>query len=358
MAASVPIRAKLGKPLGGQASFGYQWKHRKLVPNPNEVPVRKLIYELFLEHKRKKTVARLLNEGGHRTRKGSKFSDTTIDRLLRDATAKGLHRANYTRSLGRNEKWTEKPRTEWIFTKVEAIVSEEIWDQCSHILEEQDKKNKRPTRKAVHLFTGFAFCTCGHKMYVPSNSPKYICYKCRNKIGVNDLEEILHEQLKTFLFSPSEIAGYLDKADKAIKEKEELLKSIIQERKRVEQDMNRIMKLYLDDKITPDGFGKEYKPLEKRLKQIEDQIPELQAEIDFLKIQYLSSDEILSEAKDLYTRWPQLGEEEKRKIVENITEQLVIGKEDITINLTYLPPSSKIMTDGQRNRRGSWPLQA
>lgn len=351
--ASVAIRAKLGKPTGGQASFGYQWKDKKLVPDPKEAPVRKLVYELFMEHRRKRTVARLLNEAGFRTRKGSKFSDTTVKRLLKDPTAKGIHRANYVKRLS-EKKRALKPKEEWVYTKIEPIVSEELWDKCNAILNEQEKKNRRPARKTVHLFSGYVFCHCDYKMYVPSNSPKYTCYKCRNKIGTDDLEDIFHEQLKTFFFSPKEITEYLNKADKVIKEKEDLLRSLNEEKRNTEIEMDKIYRAYINEEITMDSFGRHYRPLEKRIKQIDNKIPELQGEIDFLKIQYLSSDQIVNEAKNLYSRWPELTSEEKRKIVENITEKIIIGENDITINLCYLPPSSKLMASGQHNHKDSW----
>lgn len=355
VAASVPIRAKLGKPLGGQAPFGYQWKDKHLIPDPTEAPVRKLMYELFLEHRRKRTVANMLNQAGYRTRKGAKFTYTTVVRLLRDPSAKGLQRANYTKSLGDKKRWVHKPEDDWVFTQIEPIVSEDLWEQCNSILLEQKKNRQPPARRAVHLFTGFAFCHCGGKMTVPSNSPKYICHKCRNKIGVADLEEIFHHQLKTFFFSSSEIARYLGKADSVIQEKEALLKTLSEEGKKVTQEMDKMMRLYLDDEIPKEGFGKRYRPLEERLQQIEDQIPELQAELDFLKIQFLSSDQILHDAKDLHSRWPSLTEPEKRRVIESITDRIVIDKDEIAINLCYLPSSSEMMTDSHRNLTDAGP---
>lgn len=355
VAASVPIRAKLGKPLGGAAPFGYQWKDKQLIPDLKESPIRKLIYELFLEHKRKKTVARLLNEKGYRTRNGSKFSDTTVQRLLSDPSAKGLRRANYTESKGNGKSWQLKSKEDWVFIQIEPIVTEDLWNQCQNLIEDQQKRHKSPSKQVSQLFAGFALCQCGNKMYVPSNTPKYVCYKCRNKISVQDLEGVFHEQLKNFFFSPEEIHKYLEGADKTIKDKQELIASLEKEHEKVKAQMDRIMQLYLSNQISGDGFKKEYGPLETHLKQIGDQLPELQGEIDFLKIKLQSSDQILSEAKDLYGRWNELTREEKRNIIEQITEKIVIGKGEITIDLCYLPASSEIMAEGQQNLRGSSP---
>jgi site-specific DNA recombinase len=109
-------------------------------------------------------------------------------------------------------------------------------------------------------------------------------------------------------------------------------------------------KLYLDDQISKAGFGKRYKPMEERLSQIDEQIPALEGQIDYLKSQYLSEDEVLHEARYLYSRWTKLKREEKRQIIETITEKNIIGQKDITINLCYLPSPSKSMAERGQSR--------
>jgi len=59
----------MGKPISGVAPCGYEWKDRKLVMHPEQGPIRKLAFELFLQYRRKTAVARILNERGYRTLK-------------------------------------------------------------------------------------------------------------------------------------------------------------------------------------------------------------------------------------------------------------------------------------------------
>jgi site-specific DNA recombinase len=352
VAVSVGVRAKLGKPLGGAAPFGYRWVDRKLVPDPKEAPVLRLLFDLFAEHGRKKTVARLLNEAGHRTRGGAKFGDTTVHRLLTDPTSKGQHRLNHTQSLGDGRRWVRKPETEWSFLTVEPVVPPELWERCNAMIEE--RKRRPPTKRTTTLFAGVVFCGCGYKMYVPSNSPKYICYRCRNKIPVTDLENVFHAQLKDFFFSPADIARHLETADITIKEKTQLLAAIESEEKRLTAESEKLYRLYLDGNLSSAGFGEKNRPIEERLTQLREELPRLQGEIDFLKIRYLSASDIVSEAQTLWNRWPNLEFEEKRRIVETITEKITIGKgDDISLDLCYLPPPSEIMAEGHRNLRGS-----
>jgi site-specific DNA recombinase len=353
VAASVPIRAKLGKPLGGAAPFGYRWESRELVPDATEAPVRKRLYELFLEHRRKKVVARLMNEAGYRTRNGSRFTDTTVHRLLRDPSAKGVRRANYTKSTGDKKHWVMKPENEWVLTKVDAVVSEDLWEQCNALLDDMHRGHKRPGKPPVHLFAGVTFCQCGEKMYPPSNSPKYVCRKCKNKIPMTDLEGVFQEQLREFFLSPTDIADYLVQADETFKTKVELLGTLDAGRTRVGQEMDKTYRLYMADGISVDGFRQVYGPLEQRAKQLDDEIPRVQAEVDYLKIQQLSRDEVISEARDLYSRWPQLQPEEKHRIVGAVVDRIVIGKEDVAIDLCYVPSFSEIVAKEQRDLTGS-----
>lgn len=127
------------------------------------------------------------------------FTDTTIDRLLRDPIAKGVRRANYTKTSDRGKAWELKPESEWVLNEVEPIVSEDLWIECNHFLDGQRGRLKR-TKPAVYLFSGLTYCACGAKMYVPSNSPKYTCGKCRRKMPQDDLEAVFHEQIKNSLF--------------------------------------------------------------------------------------------------------------------------------------------------------------
>lgn len=189
------------KALGGIAPFGYQWQNGQLVIDESEAPVRKLIFELFLKHRRKKTVAKLLNDLGYRTRNGSLFSDTTIDRLLRDTTANGIRFVD-----GRT-------------VEVERIVASEIWERVNNIL------GSKSAKQAAALFTGIAYCGCGGKMHVPSNTPKYVCPDCRHKILTVDLEAIFHSQLEKFHESENE-GVYQHWYDLTRREKRTLIENI------------------------------------------------------------------------------------------------------------------------------------
>lgn len=335
VAASVAVRAKLGKPLGGKAPYGYQWVDKKLIPNADEAPIRKLVYELYREHRRKKTVVQILNDRGFRTCAGLPFHAKGIEDLIRDPTPKGQHRANY--STRRNGGTYEiKPESEWLFRSVEPIISEELWEACNQTIMSRKTGAPFPGPRPEHLFGGKVRCECGTKMYARKQTGKYNCESCATKIPATDLEAIYHSQLTGFLFSDAEIAAYLDRSDGEIADNEAELKRRTNERDGVQREIDRLFELHLKDQIPTEGFGLKFQPLDNRLKQINADLIALQVKIDIAKINAVNRDHTLSEARGLHSRWPTLSLETKRDIVQAITDEIVVGREDIDIRLQYL----------------------
>jgi DNA invertase Pin-like site-specific DNA recombinase len=232
VAASVPIRAKLGKPIGGTGPFGYRWTDGKLLPDENEVP--------------------------------------------------------------------------------------------------------------------------GAKLYVPSNNPKYVCQKkgCHTKIAIEDLERVFVGQLREFFLSPEAIARHLDAGGGVLADREKLLASLERERVKVSEEMDKLYHLYMEGHLTSEIFGRRHRPLEERLMQLEAEMPRLMGEIDFLKVEHFSSEEMLAGAKDLYERWPTLPFEEKRTIVEALVERITLGPEEVMMDLSYRPSPHEMVTKGIQSPSG------
>ena len=109
----------------------------------------------------------------------------------------------------------------------------------------------------------------------------------------------------------------------------------------------RVYRLYQDGQLDSVGFGKFYQPLDERRKQLEADIPRLQAEIDVAKVHNISAEEVATEAQNLHRLWPEMEPDDKRKLVESITEKIVVGKGEISITFCYLPPY-KDMANGWR----------
>jgi site-specific DNA recombinase len=354
VSASVAIRAKLGKTTGGAAPFGYRWEKKQLVPDPAEAPIRVLMHELYAEHGRIKRVARILNERGYRTRKGAPFTDSSIARLLDDPTAKGLHRVNYTHTEDNKRAWSLKPESDWVYQEVPAIISEELWERCAN------RKRSAPSgRGAVHLFAGYTFCACGQKMYVWSKSPKYVCAGCRNKMPLDDLEEVFREQLHGFLISPDEIAAHTEAANESLQEKRALIASVEAELAKIGTESDKLYQLYLADGLSKEDFGRLHRPISERRTQLEEELPRLQAAVDVLRIGIISREVALDEARTLAERWTSLPFHERRQIVETIVERVVIGEGEVEIVLLYSPPagSSLPLVPGGRASSGTSPSE-
>jgi site-specific DNA recombinase len=349
--ASFLTRAKLGKLLNSNVPYGYKVVKGQMVQHPDEAPIRREAYELFLQHHRKYTVAEMLNAKGYRTRKNRQWKNTQIADILTDGSAKGVHFFN---RIKRTKAWTGtlKPEAEWGRIECEPIVTEELWQQVNQILEAQQKSYKKPGRVPAHPFSRLVWCKCGGRMYARTDSPKYLCRACNNKFPLSDLELVFRNELKAFFASPEKLSTDLAQAEQTLKQREALIASHQQAIQKVRDEMKQTHQLYLEGQITKQGFGDFYKPAEERLNQLVAELPKLQAEIDLLKVNQLSAEDIASEAGTLYDRWPQLTIDDRRKIAEAMCEKITIGPEGkdraIVLNLSYHPSSEELCKNQTR----------
>jgi len=351
--ASVQVRAKLGKKLGGQAQFGFKWEGSELLINDDEAPIRKLMYELFLKIGKNTTVATQLNEMGYRTRSGAKFSRGDIKRWLREPISKGLRRAHYSEQNSVTKATQLKPQDQWYIHPCPPIVSEELWQKVNDILDEQDKKRKPISNRKVHVFTNYIYCHCGGKMNVRSRLTHYKCTnkECTNKIRREDLDEAFKSRLMQFLSNKKELETYFKQSEKKLKNKSIELEILKKKQHEVKEKLENILLLHNKGQIPTEAFNEYHSEPYKQSQQLKEQIIKFENEILSESNKQNSTSLIIQESKDIYEQWDTFTRDKKRSIIEAVLESIIIKQNEIDFNLKRLTPETQFLELGENGEQ-------
>lgn len=357
VAASVPIRAKLGKPLGGAAPLGCSWVDKRLEINSEEAPVVIKVFETFRDQKKLLTTANILNQAGHRTRKGD-FTATTIHRILTNPVYKGIRKANYSKSLGKDKAWRLKPEEEWVYCESPAIVDDKLWQECNDILLQRKGKRSKPPKEGRHLFSGLLFCRCGGKMYVSWKAAvlKYRCYSCGARIEERILLEEHLKALEMMVLQPEQIEQ-LSEEEKTIEEQEKCLLLLRKDLRNVERQVDDLIALWGERLLDKDTFKARFDPLRERKEQISKEIPRLEGHIDCVKAAHLGKSHMTYQAQTFAALWPSLTSEEKRMAIKGLVHAIHVEADTLRFVYYWLPKFSvtpQAPVNDSRIPRDSW----
>ncbi len=354
--ASLNYRKKEGKFTGGMVSHGFKIVNAEVVINEEEAPVRRLIYDLFLEHRRMSSVAKALNKRGYLTRKGKPWSDSTIKRLLRNTDAKGIRRCNYVSPKTKDNPNGIKPQSEWEYLPCPQLISEEKWNEVNAIIKEQEKTTqffRQPLNKRVHLFTSFLTCKEGHKMSIKSKSFRYTCKHCKYGIHKDDLEEIFLSRIKQFLISDEEMSEYNKSNIQELNLKIDEIEFAKTELNKLQTKLDKLIDLNIKGEIPTKGFKKHYDPVFVRKENLEVNIKNLELELEQLEKAKSSFQIIANKSIDFYDNWKNLDRGQKRDVVEMITNEIIFDNQTILFKLKQIAPLSFLELSPNGQQRGT-----
>lgn len=310
-------KVRQGGAIGGiMQPYGYTSEKKKLVIEPTEAEVIKMIFNLCIDGNGTKKIANKLNELGIPTKvsilfnkemkqrngrppvhsKNIKWKDGTIYGILTNPIYKGLRR------LIRHDE-NEQVQTEFTRNKTynlfdsPPIVSEETWDKAQQTFKENFRHSIR-NKKFHYILKDIVICAkCGSsyagRMKTDKRDQFYMCSARRTKTRPCNNPaisiELLESAVWTFLQFNTDVDRLLLDINENYnlnvteKEKTETEVSLLKESLKIEEaKLTRIKDLYVEGHWTKDEYTKRLYSQSNIITKINKNIREKETRIDFL----------------------------------------------------------------------------
>lgn len=151
-------RALSGKWNGARVPFGWRWNEEKKFPehDPAEAVSARILYEVYEKTRSTAKVRDYCYSHNIATKRGGKWTTTTIVNFLKNPMNKGDYRYNYRESA----RGGKKPEDEVVYLPgvFPPLVDPELWDHVNAIIKENGQRARTSQnphiKKNVHVFAG------------------------------------------------------------------------------------------------------------------------------------------------------------------------------------------------------------
>lgn len=247
------FKTREGYWTNGQAPFGYKLDNGVLIPDEEEAPVVKEIFELFIAGATIREIGEKFNIPWRR-----------ISRVLTNVVYLGKLKVNETEMI--NDKRVRNKEVEIIEGKHAAIINEDTFSLANSL------KRKKPNKyKNGKFILPNVYCWTGERMY-PFTSLKQEYYSTkfsRHYVDREFLEKIVLDNILNFNFDTlnenMEVVDYTERREFYKKEVEKL-----------KNNEKKLLKKYLDNVIGEDVFDNFMQKNKKNIIEFEKKISEIE----------------------------------------------------------------------------------
>ena len=163
--------------------------------------------------------------------------------------------------------------------KCPPIVPKELWEQVEAALVNDAPPSNRSPDPSSHPLTGVLFCGCGGRMNVASSRLKFTCRHCGDRIPVSDLEERFLDEVTSFLRARRELAAEILTANRPLAEQRKLLREAEEALQRLNEEIAKTERLYMESHISAERFGKLHQPLEDQRRASQRDLGKIKAKL-------------------------------------------------------------------------------
>lgn len=344
--------ARRGYINGSIPPFGYKKKRvrvgnhdkYKLEPDEAEAPVLKRMYQMCLEGKGAKEIARALNAEGLRTRRGRKWEANALHYILRNETYTGV--LIFNRVTKNSVKAVERPADQIVrvANAHPAIIDADTWKRAQELIAQRSPRRVHPrTVNSAYMLSGFLFCgQCGANMTgQAAKSSRFFYYGCHNRqrrgdhgckaslVNRDRLERAVIEQLKAAVLTEKHLAELVKLINREINADKGKIEAQLNEKDVQVAVLNsRLDKLYValeTGKVDLDDLGPRIKDLRVQIEALKRSRVDLELQRATGTIQ-LSREEVREWSKDLFAVLDKGSLFERKSFLRSFIKRIVLDR--------------------------------